>query len=230
MSSFLTRLERPKLWDGYTFLLSAIIGEIGGDIVFYAEGYNVAGTLLTTQSTTPDTYDEGVYNFNVNEIYGSFSGVSYLIVYLGTESGEELTDRLTIDIVTPCANPIYLIGRDSLGGVLQWLFDINQEYTFDYGNLRKAARKVLFATNLKSNQWDALQDFITLGEVYKENIVEFTSSTNRTSVRIGQQIYIVDTDGAKIGVVVIPTKNKTLTKRIKHIFEIEIEYPEVFTP
>jgi hypothetical protein len=108
------------------------------------------------------------------------------------------------------------------------MFDVNQEYTFDYGNGRKAKRLVLTTVNLTINEWESLQDFITLGEVYRENIVEFTSTTDATSRRIGQQVYVLNQDGTKIGVIALPTRNTTRTKQIRHIFELEIEYPEEF--
>jgi len=121
-----------------------------------------------------------------------------------------------------------LIGRNTLGGCLSWLFDISQDYTFEYADGRKAKRLVLFAEDLTLNEWEALQDFITLGEVYRENIVELTSSTLKTKSRIGSQVYAVDQDGNKVGVIVIPINNQTKTRQVKHKFQIEIEYPEEF--
>lgn len=227
--TFLTRLDRPKLWDGYPFLLSAAIGDIEDDLILFISGYNDADILTgSIQSSTASEYMDSVIHFNINEIYGSLSGISYLNVYLESALGEVLTDTLRIDVVSPCDNPVYLIGRNSLGGSISWMFDTTQEYTFDYSNERKAKRLGLTSVNLSINEWEALHDYVTLGHVYRNNILEFTSSTIKTSTRIGQQVYDVDTDGNKTGILAIPTKNKTKTRQIKSIFELDIEYPEIF--
>lgn len=227
MSQFLTKLDRPKLWDGYPFLLSALVGDLEDGIKLFVETYNAAGVYVATfDSGGFETATNSTVSYNVTEIAGSLTSVGHLIVYLESETSEQLTDDFRIDVIQPCANPIYLLGRDSLGGCLQWMFDNSQDFSYDFADARKAERLTLYATNLTINEWECLQDFITLGTVYRNNIVEFTSDTIKTSSRIGQQIYDVDSDGNKIGVIVIPVKNKTLTKKIKHIFEMEIEYPE----
>lgn len=229
MGQFLTKLDRPKLWNGYPFLLSAAIGDIEDDLILVIKVYNVDGSLATTQQSTPASYINSVIDFDITQLGGSYVYPnSYLIVHIESSLGEVLTDTLTIDIIQPCENPVYLIGRNSLGGVLSWMFDMSQDYSFDYGNQRKAKRLILTSVNTTVNQWESLQDFITLGEVYRNNIVEFTSSTIKTSTRIDQQIYVVGSDGSKIGVIAIPVKNKTKTKQIKHLLELEIEYPETF--
>jgi hypothetical protein len=227
-SSFLTKFTRPKMWDGYQFLLSAAVGDVEDDLILTLKGYNGAGTLLATNQSTAAAFTDKVVNFNVSEVYGELTNVKYITAYVESATGEILTDTITIDVEQPCANPIYLMGRNSLGGVIQWMFDVNQEETFDYANDIKAQRQTLFATNLTDNQWTAIQDFITLGQTYRNNIAEFTSANIKTSTRIGQQIYTVDTEGNKIGVIALPTQNSTLTKQVKHFFTLEIEYPEAF--
>jgi hypothetical protein len=169
-----------------------------------------------------------------------------------------LAQMLDAYLYDPCKNPVMLIARNSLGGVLQWLFEISQEYTFDYQNGRKAKRLILFADNLTINEWEALQDFVTLGDIYQETIYDVNpmgptaaiqesaypeaglfpyqsgavepAETVRTSARVGQQVYILHEDGTKTGVIVVPTKNKTTTKRERHSLTLEIEYPEVAAP
>ncbi len=229
MSKFLTKLTQPKLWDGYPFLLSAIVGDLEDSLILVLDGYDSAGNLVDSNESTPEAFTDSIVSFNVNEIYGSFTGVSYLIARIKSNLEEILTDDLRIDVVSPCDNPVYLLGRDSLGGCLQWMFDANQDLGFDYGNDIKAGRSVLFTQNINFNEWTCLQDFIRLGQVYRNNIVEFDSSVIKTSTRIGQQVYVVGADGNKIGVVVIPTRNKTQSKLVRHEFELEIEYPEEFT-
>jgi hypothetical protein len=228
MASFLTRFTRPKMWDGYPFLLSCAVGDVEDDLILTLKGYDVSGALLATNQSTATAYTDQVIHFNVSEVYGSLSGVAYITAYVETALGEVLTDTITIDVEEVCNNPVYLLGRNSLGGCLQWMFDISQEQGYDNANGIKAKRHGLFTNHLTLNQWEALQDFITLGETYRNNITEFTSATIKTSSRIGQQLYVVDADGAKIGVIALPTGNSTFTRQVRHLFNLEIEYPETF--
>jgi hypothetical protein len=215
---FLTKLDKFVMWRGWPSLLSALYIntgstylDIGGDTTTPAGASDTIGAFDLTQILTDQTVEE-----------------TYAVI---RENVDNFTNSLVLPVKLkdPCANPVMLMARNSLGGTLQWMFDVNQEYTFDYGNGRKAKRLVLTTVNLTINEWESLQDFITLGEVYRENIVEFTSTTDATSRRIGQQVYVLNQDGTKIGVIALPTRNTTRTKQIRHIFELEIEYPEEFS-
>lgn len=226
---FLTRLTRPKVWRGYPFLISSIIGDLGALSVLNITYLDSAGGFISADNSSNIPASEGLYLFDTTKILAIPSNAATVQLRLFSLTGlTAITGVLTCDIVDPCANPIMLIGRNSLGGAICWLFDVNQEYTFDYGDNRKAKRLILTGVNLTINEWESLQDFITLKDVYRENILELTSETNKTSRRIDQQLYVVDSDGNKIGVIAIPTRNRTETKQNKHTFELEIEYPEEF--
>lgn len=220
---FLTRLERPVMWAGYPFLVGIIVNEDVSSNVYLTAGED---------STTPSDHSGKLIEFDLNQIVTDQTVDSFDITLFedGSIDDPQVSEVLEVEVRTACDNPVMLLGRNSLGGPLQWLFDVSQEYTFDYGNGKKNKRLVLTAQNLTINQWEALQDFITLGEVYRNNIVELTSSTIKTHTRVGQQVYTIDEDGNKIGVIVIPTRNATKTRQLKHQFEIEIEFPETFTP
>lgn len=215
---FLSKLERFVMWRGYPSLLTAIISDnITPDVSLESDTQLLAPTDLTSK----------VITFDLNQLIVDQTPTE-IEVKLVIDGVGDLSEELTVELRDPCENPILLQGRNSLGGVLQWLFDENQEYTFDYGNGIKAKRMRLFADDLTLNQWEALQDFFTLGEVYKNNIQEFTADTIKTATRTDNQVYVIDTDGNKIGVIVVPRTPSTETKQVKHIFEIEIEYPEQF--
>lgn len=229
---FLNKLTRPKVWRNYPFSLSLIIGDtISVETFFNVQYFDVDGTLVGSQGSANDDYSGKVYQFCPNEALAIPSdAVTGRMWLANNDTAALITDYLYFDIVESCKNPVYLMVRNSLGGVLQWMFDGSQEYSHDYNDGRKAKRLVLTAENLTINEWESLQDFIRLGEVYKNNILEFDSSVIKSSSIIGQQVYDVDTEGNKIGVIVIPTRNTARTRNIKHIFEIEIEYPEEFVP
>lgn len=228
---FLTKLTNPKAWLGYPFITSLIIDEGMDDNFEYSVQYNNETGSAISSGGSPSTTN---YSGKQIILYPSAllpipdNAATAVIIGYNTDVPIEITEQKTFEIIVPCQNPVMLIGRNSLGGVLQWLFEVSQEEDYNYGNDIKRKRQILSTSGLTKNEWDALQDFITLGEVYRENIVELLPSTNKTSKRIDQQLYVIDEDGNKIGVVAIPTRNRTQTKLSQHYFEIEIEYPEEF--
>lgn len=222
---YLTKLNRVKAWVGYPCNISAIIGDNDG-IIFTVTGYDVEGNVLSTQESIEYTESNAVINICVHTIYGSFAGVDHLLLQI---KDAEVQHQIYIDVEEPCDNPVFVEGRNSMGGVMQWLFDYAQDYWHDYKNDKKAKRYSMIEANLEIDQWEALEDFITLGEVYKNTIVDVDNSVIKTSSRVGQQLYVVDTNGNRIGVVCVTNKNKTSTRRFKHTYELEIEFPELFT-
>jgi len=228
MAKWLTKFTRPKLWDGYSFLLTVCVGDATEEMTCVVSGYDAAGVLISTVNSDPVTATNQVIDFNIPVIYGSVTPVTYFTAYVKDSFDEVKTDVITIDVVSPCANAVMLMARNSLGGVLQWLFDFSQEISFSTDNEEKAKRLFMSEQNINQNQWLALQDFITLGTVYRNNIVEFLSTTNKTTSRTGQQIYVLSTSNTKIGVIAQPVNNTTLTRYKKNLFEIEIEYPIEF--
>jgi hypothetical protein len=216
-TKLLTKLEILPMWRGYPLLLSAIVND-QTDVYF----------ATNTDSTTPLTTDNEVLTVDLNEVITDQTPDNESVtVYVDGSTPNDISDTLPITLKDACRNPVMLIGRNSLGGHLQWLFDGSQEYTFDYGGGVKAKRLVLVAERITINEWEALQDFISLGEVYRENIIEITTDTNATTRRVGNQVYVIEPDGSMTGVIVIPTRNTTSTRKIKHRFEIEIEYPSL---
>lgn len=218
-TKLLTKFTRLTMWRGYPFLVSAIINEdITNDVYLDAN----------PDSTTPADYAGKLIAFDLNQIITDQTVDQVTIQVFEDDTVVALSESLTVRLLEPCANPIYLVARNSLGGILQWMFDVTQEYTFDYGNGIKSKRLLLSTFNLTLNEWESLQDFITLGEIYRNNIVELTPSTIKTHTRIGQQAYVVDSSGNKTGVIILPTRNTTYTKQRRHTFELEIEYPGEF--
>jgi hypothetical protein len=220
----------PRMWRGFPFVLSAIVGDTLTSNVSVSVVYknSQGGTISTALSSGVSLTGKLIF-VEVTEISPIPDNAKTVVVDLIRSTGSNLlTLTMVCEIYDPCDNPIMLMARNSLGGVLQWCFDANQEDGYDFGNSIKNNRKVLYAEHLTKNEWDCLQDFIRLGEVYRDNVLEFTADTIKTSSRVGQQVYVVQEDGSKIGVIVIPTKNKTETKFAVHKFEIEIEYPDIF--
>ncbi len=231
-AKFLTIFTRPKMWRSFPFIISVINADSTTGDCFLNVRYNDSeGNLIDEENSAPNISSVGLYIFNVINILAiPDNAVTCDLTLFRVTGATELTETLTCDIASPCDNPIMLVARNSLGGVLQWVFDASQDHLPDYGNDIKSFRNVLYAENLSINEYFALQDFIRLGDIYRDNIIEFTADTIKTASRIGHQVYIVNVEGEKIGVIAIPTRNRTETKQKKHRFELEIEYPEEFTP
>lgn len=238
LGNWLTRFSKPVMWKDYPLYIGFIAGELSAVTAYrllLANELPISGSShFGTGNTATDHNTVKIIDFNNVYEVGTFddNDKNLLAVLLYNSppftDADYITEVIEIEVRDVCRNPIMLLGRNSLGGPMQWVFEWTQEYTFDYGNDRKAKRLVLHTDGLTLNQWEVLQDFITLGQVYRNNLLELTSTTIKTSTRIGQQVYVVEPDGSKIGVIVIPTKNQTKTRQYNHEFEIEIEFPEVF--
>lgn len=226
---FLTQFTRPKIWDGLPFSLSALIGDIEEDVSAVIEGHDIAGATLSTVTSTGAVFQNGVMAINIPLLYGSLTGVNYVNVWIKTIHEEVVSEVLRCDIVTPCANPVLLYWRNSLGGDAYWCFDFSQEYSYTYSGA-KVKRMFLFAESITANEFVSIEECTTLGEAYEPALVELLSTTNKTSARVGQQVYTVDEDGVRTGVLVIPKENRTTTRNNKHRMTITIDYPETFTP
>lgn len=226
-AKFLNTLTRPKVWRGYPFLISVI----SGDNLTTASLLNItyrdyAGGFISVANSTIIGWVGNLLIYNIPNILAIPDNATTVELRFYRQTPDTVISEVLIcDIVDPCENSIMLLGRNHLGGVMQWLFDFDQEYSNTVQDTF-AKRLSLITESLSLNEWETLQDFITLGEVYKNNITELTSSINKTSSRIDKQVYVIDSAGNKVGVIVIPTKNSTRTKRSIHNLELVIEYPE----
>lgn len=160
-------------------------------------------------------------------VVGSASNTDTSSVMTVATSTSVLSETKTINILEDCQNTVMLQWRNSLGGYECYPFTYNQEYTWHYSD-RKAKRLTLYADNLTLSQWEAIQGLNTLGDLYRSPITEMTTSLNRTSATIGQSVYVLNSDGSKIGVNVIGQANTTRTKQKTHSAFVTIEYPELF--
>jgi len=224
---FLTLFTRPKIWYGLPFSLSALIGDIEEICYAVVEGHDVTGATLTTATSAGGSYQNSVIGINIPLLYGSLSGVSYVNVWIKTIHEEVVSEVLRCDVVTPCANPMLLYWRNSLGGDAFWCFDFSQEFTFGYKD-NKMKRFMLFAESVTLVEWSGIEELNTIGEVYEPALVELLSTTTKTHQRDGQQVYLITAAGVKTGVVVIPTEVRSFTRNNKHRTNITIDMPKTF--
>lgn len=220
---WLTKMAKPVMWFGWPFSVGAIVGNLG--VSFFRIG--IPGKL--DQNTTHANNSNTIRQL-------TFKGLTYLTaddklatVIIKAETGDyTVTETLEVEVRQPCINPIMLLGRNSLGGPLFWLFEINQEYSYINENGKKIKQMILSANGLSNDQWEALQDFIREGQFYNDSIEEFTADTLKTQSQVGNQVYILDQSGNKIGVTVLPQEIKTNTRRVQNFVQLTIRYPEQF--
>jgi hypothetical protein len=138
-----------------------------------------------------------------------------------------LTSTLDIEVRDACRNPLYLFWKNSLGGDAFWMFDVDQELSYEVISESKFPKYGLSVLGLHMVQWKALQDLISPNTVYRTNLIELNSDVNKTHKQVNHQVYVVDEDGNKTGVIVRPSRNTTRTRQSRHVFEVEIEYPHL---
>lgn len=217
---FLTKLDSVVMWRGYPTLLAAIINEDVSSNIYLDTGEG---------ASTPADHAGQQVIFDLNQIITDQTVDEVdAVIYEDTSVPSTFSEEQNVVLRDACENPVMLLGRNSLGGIMQWLFDVNQELTYENQEGVKVKRMRVFAEDLTLNEWESLQDFIGLGEVYKNTIRELLSTTVQTSTRIGSQVYVLYPDGKKIGVIVTAKSRSTDTRQMKHSFELDIEYPEIF--
>lgn len=143
------------------------------------------------------------------------------------KTADHLSEVLTVEYIEECDNSVTLVWKNSLGLDETHHFPHSQEWTFNYGEY-KAKRATLYAENLDITAWEAIQEANTSGEVVRKpwGVGDFIGKTHE---RVGQQAYVIDSDGNKKAVIIISQPNTTLTKQKKHSAFVTIEYPETLS-
>ncbi len=229
LAVFLTKFTRPSVWRGYPFSIHTITSDNQTtNSNFRIEYFDLAGSSISSNVVTKAANAGELIRFSPNNALAIPSNAATVQIRYERTGIVVLSQTITCDIKDPCSNPIHLYWRNSLGGDAFWMFDFNQTYSYRYDNGRKAERYVLFASNLTDNEFDAINDLNTLGEVYNPAYTELTTSVNKSQARIGAQVYMMDATGKKTGVIVIPTEISTKTRYSRNKIQITIELPEIY--
>ena len=224
----LTKFTRPSLWRGYPFSITTITSDnVSTNSNFIGSYFRLDGSLISSFTVTKVANAGKVLRLSPNNALAIPSDASYLTIRY-EKTSLTLSEIKFIDIKDACSNPILLWWRNSLGGDAFWMFEYNQKLSYRLDGNRKAKRYVLFASNLTDNEFDAISELNTLGEVYEPAITELTTSVNKSQARIGSQVYMIDASGKKTGVIVIPTEITTNTRYSRNKIQITIELPEIY--
>jgi hypothetical protein len=225
---WLTRFA-PVLWRGWALSVSFIWGQFS-DISRRVKQYNSEGTELSDTVTTLQPALDEVHRMTLGDINAA---ATELIVSLEDASAslpEQIIEDLVIEVRDPCPSQVLLFWKNTLGGDAFWMFDESQEYEFNYPGGRKVKRMKLFSDNLRIAQWEGINELNSPSEVIALNIVDYgmDDSIDKTHFRNDNQVFIINEDLTKVGVIVIPSGNDTKTIYKKHSIEITIELPEIF--
>lgn len=213
------------------------------DALIQIDAYNGGAFVSTLEIEQPGGPGDVTFNFNPATVYaipGAWDrlgitidpGVAvfpdynfaYDINFLSTQ----ITSTLSIDVQAAGENPLYLFWKNSAGGDSFSMFAKNQEYQTSLANGKKAKRMTLFAERLDAVEWDAINELNSNDEIYRNNLTELSSSVIKSHSQIGQQVYIVDQAGNKIGVTVVPSQPRSETRKSQHAQEVVIELPEAY--
>ena len=218
----------------------------GSVVLFTGSNGTYTGTVSITNSGSGDAYFIGFDFSNASGANKTLTMTSLTVLlptaqsieFTGrkisssttyTETGTTFANSITGNVTSCLKNPITLFWRNSLGGESSWTFNFSQDVVQKLQDPYKNKWYTLYDQSLTLGQFNALNDLFTLGQIYQTPIVELTDEVDRTEARIGQQVYTVNpVNGVPTGVIVIPSENKTLTKRSKHNFQVTIELPEIF--
>lgn len=227
--SILSKFTRPSIWRGYPFSISTITSDnVATNSNFRIEYFDITGASISSNAVAKAANAGKLLRLSPNNALAIPANAATVQIRYEKTGITVLSQTITCDIKDPCSNPILLYWRNSLGGDAFWMFDYNQTLSYRLDGNRKAKRYVLFASNLTDNEFDAISELNTLGEVYEPAITELTTSVNKSQARIGSQVYMMDSTGKKTGVIVIPTEISTKTKYSKNKIQITIELPEIY--
>jgi hypothetical protein len=198
-----------------------------GSTVVYSLSLSLS--ILSTYSNNI-TLSGSIDNIRITATHASGTTGIFAISSLSLTSIVPASTAITVDIDDPCDNAVCLFWKNSTGGDSYYTFNHSQDVSWIYNGTKKAKRMILYAENIEYVEWEAINELNSLGEVYSPNITELTTTNRYTSLREGQNVFIVamnDNTDLKIGVIVIPRSQQIRTKDTLQRIEIEIELPEV---
>lgn len=133
-AKFLTAFERPTVFSGHYFDISALVEGVLDPVLNYLvavveyldENGNVGDTVYPS---FPDN-SLGVYRFQV-EADCDYPTLRFYIYYGQDGYNPDVTERLTMDISCGCKEGIYITWLNYLGGFDYWMFTASTDHQVD---------------------------------------------------------------------------------------------------
>lgn len=208
--------------DGITWTLRNAAADLSWVDVEYGNGLYVAVALDGTGATKSMVSSDGITWSHVtmdNQPWNAvaFGAGRFVAVAEFTTVVDTLVACASIDVtVLPeCSNPIYLKWLNDLGGISQWLFDVNQVYGFQPQDLGRFHNKQVYATDLTDEAWEMLAELIKDGIEYGDNY------------RAGQSVYDFTNESSPIQVLPVPKTVSMETKAERSTLNFTIRYPRL---
>lgn len=142
------------------------------------------------------------------------------------ESGP-ITEDLKIQVLDPCVNPVYLSWNNSLGGDSYFMFDFNQVKETIFEDSEKFEQWTLYAEQLTENEFLTLDELNTEAVESREFFDELATA-DRTLNKRGIQVYEVQQDGTRVGVIVRSRSQQRETRFPTSDIVIRIKRPQQF--
>lgn len=132
-----------------------------------------------------------------------------------------------LEVQAPCVNPVYLAWNNSLGGDSYYMFDFNQVKETIFEDSEKFEQWTLYAEQLTENEFLTLDELNTEATESREFFDELATA-DRTLNKRGIQVYEVQQDGTRVGVIVRSRSQQRETRFPTSDIVIRIKRPQQF--
>lgn len=189
----LTPFTSPKIWRNLPFSVSAIFGQdIAVTQNFEITQEDISGIVIASNASTVFNHAGAVVTFNPVSTLQMHPDAKYIFIRTDRSAVSGLMDYVGFEIIEPCDRSILLQWTNSLGGRSWWCFNYRQDLIYTNRDGKKVRRMILYAENITLNEWESINELNHYGELFQNNIVEFTLSTDKTLSSIGTQVYLHD--------------------------------------
>lgn len=224
---WMTKFVSPSVWREWPFTMSFLWPATLPTMSIATTLYDSEGTEITSANNPMTPTVNAIHRVDLSGV-GDEARTRTVSLRDGDDT---VTETITLKVKDPCDNPVMLFWKNSRGGDSFWLFDETQDYQCKSSSGRNVRRLTLFADNLAADEWSGINELNSTTEEIRSNIVDYgmDDSIDKTSFRNDNQVFIINQDGSKVGVMVINNDNETRTGFRKNAIEITIELPEYFT-
>lgn len=173
----LTRLNRLNAWTGFPIIVAGITNTVGSNLV------NQDNTAIGTATTIAGKH------YFISEKWTSSKGASIKI----RQASNDLSQSYPVKTHVGCNGDIMLITENDLGGISYWVF--SKRAVVEYKNEDRLTKAItVSAAGVSREDWEMLQDFINVSDVY-EQPYHFTTDVFGTHQHTKPVIALINNNG-----------------------------------
>jgi hypothetical protein len=210
-----TVLTKLTAWYGYPFYFNmlSLRGETTHLLIDSVDELTI--NTLSTQSTVK------IGRKNIDLSIGNH------VLQINSASG--LRTEYVLEVKeSDCISPVMLVGRDTLGGIIMWLFEGGQQIEVENDEGYKKINMTCAVQALTPDQFDALHQAFAPASQIVDTEYSDMSTTLGTRRHDNKDIFILSKDGAtKTQVTAVDFKASRGTRANGSTFEVTIELPYV---